>query len=193
MSYPIPDTPRFRRRAGRGFAVLMAAGLAFVGCGDDGDDASDSDDSQDDEALAERQDEVAERGEEVMPFDLDATYHQFGPLEDGIYQMVIARDPDDTEQIELIRDHLAEEAEHFSEGDYSDPAAIHGEDMPGLAELEAGADAITIETEDMPAGGRINYTTADPELVDALSQWAEAQTEDHGEHAEHEEADADAG
>lgn len=183
MNYPTLDR-QAHRAVRRTAAALAAAGLALAlaACGDDSDDGGDSDDS---EALAERQDDVAERGSEVMPFDLDATLHQFGPSADGLVQMIVARDSEDSEQIELIREHLTEEAERFSEGDYSDPAAIHGDDMPGLAELEAGADAITVEMEEMPAGGRINYTTDDSDLLDALNRWAEAQIEDHGEHADH--------
>jgi hypothetical protein len=158
--------------------MLVAAGLIVVGCGDDSEDS-------DDDALEDRQAEVAERGAEVMPFDLDATMHQFGPAEDGTVQTVVALDPDDEEQVTLIREHLEEEAARFSEGDYNDPAAIHGEDMAGLAELSAGADAIAVAADDLPSGGRITFSTDDPDLVDALRRWAEAQTEDHGDHAEH--------
>ena len=48
-------------------APLLAAfaGLAFAACGSD------------DQALADRQQAVAEAGAEVMPFNLDATTHVF--------------------------------------------------------------------------------------------------------------------
>jgi hypothetical protein len=151
--------------------ILAAATLA--GCDADGG------------ASAERQAEVAARGAEVMPFDLDATTHRFEPTETGLIQMVTADDPQDGEQIALIREHLEEEASRFAAGDFDDPAAIHGDDMPGLTTLRDGAAEIDIQLEQLDDGARLVYTTDDPRLVEALHQWAQAQVSDHGDHAEH--------
>lgn len=175
-----PAASGTRRGGARGSRIgltgLIAVGLlAAAACGD-GDDGTAAD--------AERQEGVAERGAEVMPFDLDATTHGFEPVADGLVQTVRADDPADTEQIDLIRDHLEEEAERFAAGDYGDPTTIHGADMPGLADLEAGASDIAITYEPTPQGGRITYVTGDATLVDALHEWGEAQLTDHGSHAE---------
>jgi hypothetical protein len=154
---------------------VTALGVAVVGaCGGGAD-----------EQLAERQSEVAERGADVMPFDLDATTHRFEPTDTGLTQTVVADDPSDTSQVELIRDHLAHEADRFEQGDYGDPATTHGDEMPGLTELEAGADSVTINYDELPDGARLAFTTDDPTLVDALHRWGRAQTTDHGTHAEH--------
>lgn len=48
--------------------------------------------------------EVAGRGAEVMPFDLERTTHIFKKLDNGGLQQVIS-DDGDTAQIELIRAH----------------------------------------------------------------------------------------
>jgi hypothetical protein len=152
--------------------ALLVVLAAACGGGGDGD------------ALAERRADVAERGAPVMPFDLDATTHRFMPVPTGLVQTVVADDPTASDQVALVREHLAQEASRFRAGDYGDPARIHGDDMPGLAELEAGADAIAVAYEDTPDGGRITYATDDPALVDALHRWAEAQTMDHGAHAD---------
>lgn len=155
--------------------LLAVAALAVLGlsaCGDD------------DGGPADRQAEVAERGAEVMPFDLEATTHHFEPTTDGLVETVVADDPGDEEQVGLIREHLASEAERFTAGDYGDPADIHGDDMPGLAELEAGAADVGIVYDDIEAGGRITFTSERPDLVDALHRWGEAQTTDHGSHAD---------
>jgi hypothetical protein len=64
-----------------------------------------------------RQEEVAERGAEVMPFDLEKTTHVFEPTQTGGVQKVVADDPSDGEQIALIRAHLREEAGAFRRGD----------------------------------------------------------------------------
>src|SRR5262245_65571299 len=84
-----------------------------------------------------RQEEVATRGAEVMPFDLEQTMHVFQPLADGGLQTVTAKDPANSAQIALVQAHLQAEAEKFHRGDFSDPANIHGADMPGLAALQA--------------------------------------------------------
>lgn len=126
---------------------------------------------------------VAERGSQVMPFDLSRTRHDFRSLEDGGLQTVVARDTADTAQVALIRQHLSEEAARFSRGDFTDPAFVHGSDMPGVAELADGADRLQIEYAAVPFGGQIHYTSADPALVDALHRWFRAQISDHGAHA----------
>jgi hypothetical protein len=86
-----------------------------------------------DPADEKRLDEVAERGTHVKPFDLEKTTHGFSKTANGGIQQVIAKDKSDTEQIQLIRDHLSEISEEFRQGDFSKPAHIHGGDMPGLA------------------------------------------------------------
>ena len=134
-------------------------------------------------ASQSRQEVVADRGEDVMPFDPEKTTHIFEPSETGGAQKVIADNPQDAEQISLVRDHLQKEAEAFENGDLSDPAEIHGEDMPGLSKLEAGAPDVEVRYSELPDGARIQYETKDSELVAALHDWFEAQLSDHGNDA----------
>lgn len=61
-------------------------------------------------STAAHQAEVATRGAEVMPFDLEQTMHVFQALGDGGLQTVQAKDPANREQIALIQSHLMEEA-----------------------------------------------------------------------------------
>lgn len=153
-------------RAAGGLVVAIAVASA---CGGDGGD---------------RRAEVAARGALVMPFDLERTTHVFEPDGSGGVQTVVADDARDTEQIALVRGHLREEAARFARGDFGDPAAIHGHDMPGLAELERGHAGIDVSYADVERGARITYRTDDAELVDALHDWFAAQVDDHGAHAE---------
>lgn len=154
-------------------AVALAGTAALPAARDDTD------------APAERQAQVAARGRQVMPFDLDRTTHRFTKTATGGVQTVVADDPADTTQIRLIREHLAEEAARFGRGDFGDPAAIHGADMPGLHELARGHRNITTAYAELPDGARITYTTGDSALVAALHAWFDAQVGDHGAHAEH--------
>ena len=118
-----------------------------------------------------------------MPFDLEQTTHMFQKLDDGGLQKVVVKDPSNKKQIALIQAHLKEESEKFRKGDFSDPAKIHGEDMPGLAQLKAGAAKVDIRYTALPDGAQIRYTAKDPKLVAALHQWFAAQLSDHGHHA----------
>ena len=132
-----------------------------------------------------RQEEVAARGAEVMPFDLERTTHHFEARPWGGVQTVVADEPD-AEQIELVRAHLRGEAARFARGDVDDPMAIHGHEMPGLAELRAGAEAGRVEIgyADVPTGGRLTYRADEGVLVTALHAWFDAQLMDHGADAE---------
>jgi len=137
-----------------------------------------------DTAGIDRRAEVSQRGAAVMPFDLARTTHHFAKRSSGGVQTVVADDQDDSGQVALIRDHLGEEAERLRRGDLDDPGRIHGMEMPGLAELKAGAGRIEIVYADVLAGGQILYRTDDPALVSALHAWFDAQVSDHGVDAE---------
>jgi len=127
---------------------------------------------------------VAARGAHVMPFNLEKTTHIFQPLPEGALQTVVADNPDDTQQISLIQTHLQSVASKFSTGDFSAPAAIHGEAMPGLSKLVEGYQNIQIQYSPLPNGGEIRYRTQDPALISALHDWFAAQRSDHGHHAQ---------
>jgi hypothetical protein len=129
----------------------------------------------------QRQDDVARRGAEVMPFDLKATTHVFTKTPDGGVQRVVAKNPADKHQIELIRSHLRVIEKQFEKGNFSAPASIHGNEMPGLSELRtAKPGQIDVAYRDIKAGGEIKYATRVPALIDTLHRWIDAQLADHG-------------
>jgi hypothetical protein len=139
----------------------------------------------------ERQAEVSARGAEVMPFKLSATTHVFTKTPGGALQTVVVKDPNDAEQIQLIRRHLSDIADRFSRGDFSGPTEVHGVQMPGLADLEkAKPGEISVHYEDLVNGGQIEYSTHKADLIVALHKWIDAQLSDHGPdahegHAQH--------
>lgn len=133
----------------------------------------------------ERQAEVAARGAGVMSFKLSATTHMFTKTPEGAIQQVVVKDPKDTDQVRLIRQHLSTVAKQFAQGDFSGPTEIHGAQMTGLAKLkEAKPGEIDVRYQDLLDGGQIAYSSHAPELVEALHQWIDAQLSDHGPDAQ---------
>ena len=135
-------------------------------------------------ASEERLDDVARRGVHVMPFDLELTTHVFSKSPTGGIQKVIVKDPKNTQQIKLIREHLAQISCQFQQGNFSNPAKIHGDAIPGLNDLKkATPTQINIVYEDLPNGAKITYSTDIPLLISAIHQWFDAQLSDHARHA----------
>ena len=129
----------------------------------------------------QRMDGVAKRGAQVMPFDLKATTHVFTRTPDGGVQSVVAKNPRDSAQVKLIRSHLKDIRAQFGRGDFSGPSHIHGDDMPGLRQLErAEPGQIRLDYADLPGGAKITYSANAPELVAGLHAWFDAQLSDHG-------------
>jgi hypothetical protein len=104
----------------------------------------------------------------------------------GGVQQVIAKDAHADGQIALIQQHLEHETERFQHGDYSDPATLHGTDMPELQDLRAGASAIKVTYEALSMGAEITFETADLQLITAIHRWFGAQLSEHGADAKSE-------
>ncbi len=135
-------------------------------------------------ASVARLDEIAKRGAKVMPFNLEQTVHVFSKKQDGGLQQVIVKNESNSEQIKLIREHLAEISKKFKQGDFSDPMTIHGKNMPGLEALKNSIQGeINIKYTKLSNGAQIYYSTAKPDLILAIHQWFDAQLSDHSRHA----------
>jgi hypothetical protein len=98
----------------------------------------------------------------------------------GGIQEVIADDPDDAPQVQLIQQHLQHEVALFRSGNFSDPTSLHGTEMPGVKDLAAGVQNIEMEYVELPTGAQITFITSDLELITALHRWFGAQLSDHG-------------
>jgi hypothetical protein len=163
-----------RRRTIRVALVLVAAGIAVAGVAVGVGTATSG---------PSREQLIAERSADVMPFDLAATTHHFEPTAEGGLQTVVADDPADRRQVELIQQHLRDEAAAFARGEFTDPARIHGAEMPGLATLQANSERLDIAFSPRADGAELRYTTDDPVVLAALHDWFAAQTSDHQGHA----------
>jgi len=131
-------------------------------------------------SAATKQEHIHAMGHEVMPFSLSKTVHIFKMTESGGVERIIARNSADADQIPLIQQHLKHEAMQFQNGNYSDPAKLHGSDMPGLKELQTGAARIKVSYQNIPLGAEITFATTDIHLLTALHRWFGAQLSEHG-------------
>lgn len=122
---------------------------------------------------------MSARAQQVMPFDLTRTTHTFTQTPRGGVEKVVVNEPSDTHNRDLIRSHLRTEAENFRHGNYSDPAKIHGMDMPGVDELEQGAARVKLFYAETPGGAQITYAASDAKLISALHAWFDRQAGDH--------------
>ena len=122
---------------------------------------------------------MQERAAQVMPFDLNATTHTFTKTSQGGIQQIVANSACDQADIDLIRGHLRQEATRFANGEFTDPATIHGADMPGLKTLQAAGGRLTVTYAQVPAGAAITYTATEPDLINAIHTWFDAQTHEH--------------
>lgn len=127
-----------------------------------------------------RQENVHQAARQVMPFDVAKTVHIFEMTQIGGVLRVIAKNPGAADQVALIREHLQGEAEKFQKGDFGDPARLHGADMPGLKDLQAGAARIKVTYAEVPTGAEIAFLTPDLKLLTALHRWFGAQLSEHG-------------
>ena len=132
-------------------------------------------------ALAQtKQEHVHHTGPSVMPFDLTKTVHVFRMTDSGGVERVIIKDATAQAQVPFIQQHLRHEAEAFQRGDYSDPASLHGADMPGLKDLQAGSPHIRVSYSALPTGAEITFETTERHLLTAIHRWFGAQLSEHG-------------
>jgi hypothetical protein len=134
------------------------------------------------QAQRSRQEDVAQKGATVMPFDLSRTQHFFDENSTGGVETITTNDKHDAKQEELIRSHLRAEARRFGRGDFSDPGTIHGRDMPGLQRLAAAGSKLKVSYSNVPSGASITFSSEDASVVRAIHEWFAAQRSDHGAH-----------
>jgi hypothetical protein len=113
-----------------------------------------------------------------------ATMHVFTKTADGGTMRIVAKDAADAQQISMVRAHLQYMRGRFEQGDYSGPAHIHGNAMPGLADLKAAKlGEVAVSYREMEGGAELQFRTADAKLLSALHEWFDAQLSDHGKDA----------
>ena len=85
----------------------------------------------------------------------------------------------DSAGVAQIRKHLREIAAAFKKGDFSIPAFVHQQSVPGTAVMAKKRDVITYTERDLPRGGEVRITTKDPEAIAAIHEFMAFQRHDH--------------
>ena len=120
------------------------------------------------------------RGKQFMGFDQKATSHHFILTRDGGRIEVAARSADDTKSQGEIRAHLGHIAQAFSSGDFSVPALVHDQKVPGVTGMKAAGAALTYVYEQTEKGGAIRISGSTPGAVAAVHEFLKFQIKDHG-------------
>jgi hypothetical protein len=121
---------------------------------------------------------VQQRGEKAMGVDQYTSTHKFDALPDG-GRIELQRDVDDTAGVAQIRAHLNEIAKAFKSGDFSTPAFVHMQQVPGTSVMAAKRGVISYTYRDLPRGGELRIVTKDPEALDAIREFMAFQRLDH--------------
>lgn len=118
------------------------------------------------------------RGAMGMGVDQYASTHVFDALPDG-GRIEYQHDRDDAEGIEQIRRHLQEIQAAFESGDFSTPAFVHAQEVPGTDVMAARGEHIEYVYQDLPRGGELRLITDDPEALEAIRSFMDFQRSDH--------------
>ena len=118
------------------------------------------------------------RGRMVMGVDQYSSTHRFEALEDG-GRIELVRNPDDSAGVAVIRDHLRGIASAFGSGDFSAPAAVHLQQVPGAGVMAARREAIRYTYRDLPRGGEVRMVTHDPAALAAIHEVLAFQQREH--------------
>ena len=118
------------------------------------------------------------RGEKAMGVDQYTSTHKFDALENG-GRIELLRDTDDSAGVSQIRQHIREIAQAFKNGDFTTPAMVHMQTVPGTVVMRAKRGVITYEPHDLPRGAELVIRTADPDAVRAIHEFMAFQRGEH--------------
>ncbi|MEX2048543.1 MAG: hypothetical protein WEB90_03100, partial [Gemmatimonadota bacterium] len=121
---------------------------------------------------------LQDRGAEGMGVDQYAATHLFDALADG-GRIEFQYDSDDPDGVARIRNHLREIQVAFQAGDFSTPAFVHDQEVPGTTVMAARREHIEYRYQDLPRGGELRMVTTDPQALEAIREFMAFQRSDH--------------
>ena len=118
------------------------------------------------------------RGKRVMGVDQYTSVHRFDALPDG-GMVELQRNLDDSAGVAAIRAHMRAIARAFAAGDFSAPATVHLETVPGVAVMRARRATMRYEASDLPRGAVLRIRSSDPQAVAAVHRFLAYQRREH--------------
>jgi hypothetical protein len=118
------------------------------------------------------------RGKIAMGVDQYTSTHRFDSMDDG-GRIELQRDVDDSAGVAAIRAHLRDIAAAFHSGDFSTPAFVHLQAVPGSQAMADLRSQITYRVKDLPRGAELRIRTTDPRAVAAVHEFMAFQRGEH--------------
>jgi len=118
------------------------------------------------------------RGEAGMGVDQYASTHLFDVLADG-GRIEFQNDTEEAAAVSTIRNHLREIQAAFKAGDFSIPAFVHAQKVPGTAVMAERKEHIEYLYRELPRGGELRLVTTDPAALLAIQEFMAFQRADH--------------
>lgn len=128
------------------------------------------------------QTEMLERGNAAMGFNQSMIHHHFMATTTGGEIMIMSTNMSDTKTIDEIRSHVRDIQYEFSQGNFTKPFYIHAQVVPGTDVMAAKKDLIQYSVNDIDGGSALILTTNDTELLHAIQQFMEFQSNQHMDH-----------
>ena len=113
-----------------------------------------------------------------MGVDQYTSTHHFDTLPDG-GRIALERDVPDSAGVSQIRAHIREIARAFRAGDFSTPATVHMQDVPGAKVMAEKRAVITYEARDLPRGAELRIRTSDSAALRAVHEFLTFQRSAH--------------
>jgi len=121
---------------------------------------------------------LQKRGRQAMGVDQYTSTHKFDALSDG-GRIELQSDKGDSVSIATIRGHIRDIAIAFKSGDFSTPAFVHMQTVPGTKVMAAKHAVITYEPHDLSRGAELRIRTKDSDALAAIHQFMAFQRSDH--------------
>jgi hypothetical protein len=121
---------------------------------------------------------LQQRGRRAMGVDQYTSTHRFDASPDG-GRIELQRDVDDSAGVAQIRTHLRDIVRAFAAGDFSTPAFVHMQEVPGVSVMAAKRASITYTYRALPRGAEVRIRTNDAEALTAIHEFLRFQRQDH--------------
>jgi hypothetical protein len=121
---------------------------------------------------------MQDRGKKAMGVDQYTSSHTFDALP-TCGRIELVRDTNDSVGVAQIRAHIREIARAFANGDFTTPAFVHMQTVPGTATMREKRALISYEVRDVPRGAELLIRTKDLQALAAIHEFMAFQRGEH--------------